>query len=113
MNQLALIGRIVRDVEVRRTAEGRHVLNNTLAVQRRFKTDSGPQTDFIPFTVWGKTAELMSKYCQKGHLIGLSGRIQSRSYLDKHNETVYVVEMIADEVQFLQPKSEESYARMR
>jgi len=112
MNQMALIGRIVRDMELKTTSEGRCVLNNTIAVQRRFKSESGPQADFIPFTAWGKTAELIDKYCKKGHLIGLSGRIQSRSYLDKGNETVYVVEMIADEVQFLQPKNEAEYAKM-
>lgn len=111
MNQMALIGRIVREVELKSTGDGKCVLNNTLAVQKRFKSESGPQADFIPFTVWGKTAELMHKYCQKGHLVGLTGRIQSRSYLNRANETVFVVEMVADEIQFLQPKKEE-YTKM-
>lgn len=104
MNRLTLVGRIVREVEIRDVGESRIVLNNTLAVQRSYRSENGPEADFIPFAAWGKRAELIEEYCKKGDLIGLGGRVQSRSYQNAEEETVYVVEMVAEEVQFLQPK---------
>lgn len=106
MNQTALIGRIVRELEPKQVGENRMVLNNTLAVQRLYKTENGPDADFIPFVAWGKTAELLNNYCKKGDLIGLTGRMQSRSYLKNEQDQVFVVELVVDEVQFLQNKRE-------
>lgn len=106
MNQTAMIGRIVREIEAKTVGENKVVVNNTLAVQRLYKTDSGQEADFIPFTAWGKTAELLRDYCRKGDLIGLTGKMQSRSYLKNEQEQVFVVELIADEVQFLQTRKE-------
>lgn len=108
MNMLSLVGRITREIELREVGEGRVVLNNTIAVQRNFRTENGQDTDFIPFVVWGKRAELIEEYCDKGDLIGLGGRIQSRRYQNAEDETVFVVEMIVEDVQFLQPKKEEN-----
>lgn len=106
MNQTAFIGRIVRPIEVKNVGENRLVVNNTIAIQRYRKNESGQEADFIPFVAWGKTAELIDAHCHKGDLIGLTGRMQSRSYLRNEQDQVFVVELVADEVQFLQPKKE-------
>lgn len=104
MNQVALVGRIVREIELRDVGDGKIVLNNVLAVQRNYRTDHGTEADFIPFVVWGKRAELIEEYCNKGDLIGFTGKIQSRTYQSNESETVYVVEVFVNEVRFLQPK---------
>lgn len=104
MNRLTLVGRITRDIELRDVGEGRIVLNNTLAVSKVYRRENGQEADFIPFVVWGKQAELIEEHCQKGDLIGLDGRIQSRRYQNKEDETVFVIEMVAEDCRFLQPK---------
>lgn len=107
MNQVNVIGRLVRDIELKDLGEGKQVMNNTVAVSTNFKKEGGQDTDFIPIVAWNKTAALMHQYCKKGSLIGLSGRIQSRSYVNKENETVYVVEMVVNTVNFLSSKPKE------
>jgi single-strand DNA-binding protein len=107
MNRLTLVGRITRDIELRDIGQGRVVLNNTIAVKRHYRAENSPEADFIPFIAWGKRAELIEEYCQKGDLIGIDGRIQSRRYQNSEDETVYVVEMLVDDVEFLQPKKSE------
>lgn len=100
MNEVSLIGHIVRDISLTTTKEGKKVLNNSIAVDRIYRSESGQTADFIPFTAWGKTAELLSEYCRKGDQVALTGRLQSRSYSDQ-GEKRYVVELIADRVYFL------------
>ena len=102
MNQLNLVGRIVREIEVKEVSEGKVVLNNSIAVKRKFKNDQGQQADFIPIVAWGQVAKLIQIYCEKGDLIGLTGHIQSRSYKNKEDETVFIVEMVVNEIDFLQ-----------
>ena len=111
MNQVSVIGRIVRDIELKDLGEGKQVVNNTIAVPMTFKKDSGQDTDFIPIVAWNKTAVLLHQYCKKGSLIGLTGRMQSRSYLNKENETIYVVEMVVNTVQFLSNKTKEDVSQ--
>lgn len=106
MNRLTVIGRIVRDIELREIGDGRLVTNNSLAIQRVFKTDNGKDVDFINFVAWGKRAELLEQYCNKGDLVGFDGRIQSRSYLDESQKTVYIVEMVVESIHFLQNRRE-------
>lgn len=105
MNNYAAIGRIVKPVELKDVGEGRLVVNNTIAIQRTFKSANGQDADFIPFQAWGNVGERIAKYCQKGDLVGLTGRVQSRSYLNREEEPVYVVEMIVESVRFLQNKN--------
>jgi len=112
MNRLTLVGRIVREVVLKDIGDGKFVINNVIAVSRHYRSDKQPDTDFIPFVAWGKRAELIEEYCEKGDMIGLDGRIQSRTYQNSADETKYVVEMNVDAVQFLQPKKEESYAKI-
>lgn len=108
MNFIHLVGRLVREAESRDLEEGKTVFSNTLAVQRRYRTEQGQPVDFIPFVAWGKTAKRLSTYCEKGHLIGISGRMQSRSYVNKEEETIFVIEMVVDEVYFLQSKKKDA-----
>lgn len=109
MNRSILIGRIVRDIQIHELDQGQKVVNNVLAINRIYKKGGEGEADFIPFVAWGKRAELLDKYCQKGDLIGLEGRLQSRKYEDKEGHTKYVIELVVDHLQFLQAKREEDF----
>lgn len=106
MNRLTVIGRLVRDNELREVGDGRMVLNNSLAIPRTFKTDDGQEADFINIVAWGKRALILEKYCDKGDMVGLDGKIQSRKYQNKDEQMVYIVEMVVESVQFLQNKKQ-------
>ena len=106
MNQVALIGRIVRKIEPKYSGENRMAISNVLAVNRTYKSGKKVETDFIPFSAWGKTAELLNEYCEKGDLVGLTGAMYSRSYLNNEKETVFVIELSVNHIQFLQQKDE-------
>lgn len=105
MNTIALTGRLTKDIELRDVGEGRFVTNNTLAVRKIFKKEGTPEADFIPFVAWGKRAELLEEYCSKGDLVGLTGRMQSRSYKNESDETKYVIEMVVEDIEFIQKKA--------
>ena len=101
MNKTVLIGRLTKDPELKFTAgKGMAVATFTIAVDRKFSKEK--ETDFIPIVVWGKQAESTANYMRKGKLIGVSGRIQTRSYDAKDGTKRYVTEVVADEVQFLE-----------
>lgn len=108
MNQVHVIGRLVREIEVKELGEGRMVMNNTIAIPMIYKKENGHDTDFIPIVAWNKTAGLLKQYCKKGDLIGVTGKLQSRSYLNKENETVYVVEIVVSSIDFLTSKPKET-----
>ncbi|MGE5627084.1 MAG: single-stranded DNA-binding protein [Solirubrobacterales bacterium] len=103
MNKVVLIGRLTKDPELKFTpGTGTAVATFTLAVDRRFSKDGQKEADFIPVVVWGKQAESTANYMNKGKMMGVSGRIQTRSYDAKDGSKRYVTEVIADEVQFLE-----------
>lgn len=104
MNRFTAVGRIVRDVTLKQVGDERLVLNNVIATQRLFTSETGQEADFIPFVAWGKTATLIESYCDKGDLIGLDGRMQSRSYEKDDGQRQYVIEFVVETVHFLQPK---------
>lgn len=104
MNRLTVAGRLVREIELKEVGDGRIVLNNSIAIPRTYKSDNGQDTDFINIVAWGKKAELLEEYCDKGDLVGLDGRVQSRSYQNNEEQTVYTVEMLIDNIHFLQAK---------
>ena len=110
MNKTILIGRITKDHELKKTNNGNSVLNFTLAVNRGYqpKDPSQPSADFISCQAWNKTAELLATYTGKGSQIALEGRIQTRNYEDSTGRKVYVTEVIADRVEFLDLKKESS-----
>lgn len=99
MNKVVLVGRLVKDPELKFTpGTGTAVATLTLAVDRRKKEDGA---DFIPVVVWGKQAENTANYTTKGSLIAVAGRIQVRTYDAKDGSKRYVTEVVAEEVQFL------------
>ncbi len=105
INRLVLVGRLTKDPEFRTTPSGVDVANFTLAVNRNFKNKNGEQqADFINVVVFKKQAENVNNYLFKGSLAGVDGRIQSRSYENKEGQRVFVTEVVADSVQFLEPK---------
>ena len=105
MNRVVLVGRLTKDPVLRKTANGVSVTSFTLACTRRFKQEGQPDADFINTVAWNKTADIVSQYTHKGSLVGVEGRIQTRSYDDKDGKRVYVTEVVADSVQFLESKS--------
>ena len=107
LNRVILVGRMVRDPELRRTGTGVAVTSFTIAMNRNFTNQQGErQADFIPCVVWNKAAENTARYCGKGSLVGVEGRLQSRSY-ENQGKKVNVIEVICDSVQFLEPSSKQ------
>lgn len=105
INRAVVCGRLVRDPELRRTSNGTPVTSFTVAVNRTFKNSDGEQeADFINCVAWNKTAEIVNQYCSKGNLVGVEGRLQSRNYQDNQGNNRTVVEIVADQVQFMQSK---------
>lgn len=107
MNKVILVGRPVRDPEIRYTQSGVAVASFTLACDRRYaKQGEERQADFISCVAWNKTAEFMRQYVKKGQRIALEGRIETRSYDDQNGNKRYVTEVIAEAVEFAQSKGE-------
>ncbi|MFB0918201.1 MAG: single-stranded DNA-binding protein [Clostridiaceae bacterium] len=103
MNKVILIGRLTKDPELKYTpGSGTAVTTLTIAVDRRFSKDGQKEADFIPIVIWGKQAESTAQYVTKGKLIGIAGRIQTRSYDAKDGTKRYVTEVVAEEVQFIE-----------
>ncbi|QUH21449.1 single-stranded DNA-binding protein [Alkaliphilus sp. B6464] len=100
MNRVILIGRLARDVEFKYIASGKAVATFSIAVNRPFSKKK--EADFFNVVVWGKTAENCANYLAKGRLVGLEGRLQSRSYEAQDGQKRYVTEVIADNVEFLE-----------
>jgi|SRR5690625_1488862 len=106
LNRTVLVGRLTKDVDLRYTQSGKGVGNFTIAVNRPFKNQQGEnEADFINCVAWGKQAENLAQYMKKGNQIGVDGRLQSRTYENQQGQTVYVTEVVADSVQFLESKS--------
>lgn len=102
MNKIFLIGRLTKDPELRYTPSGAAVASFTLAVDRRFTSQSGErEADFIPIVVWNKAAENCAKYISKGRQVAVEGRLQIRSYDGNDGQRRWVTEVIADNVEFL------------
>lgn len=104
INVTVLTGRITRDPLLRKTQSGTSVVSFIVACNRRIKQEGQPEADFISCVAWNKSADFMAQYVKKGNLLGLEGRIQTRNYDDKDGKRVYITEVIADSVQFLESK---------
>lgn len=108
MNKVILIGRLARDVELRATSTNKSVASFTMAVNRPYNPNIKQQeTDFINCISWGKQAENLHKYCQKGSQIAIEGRIQTRNYTDRDGSRKYVTEVLCDNITFLGSKKED------
>ena len=105
INRVILVGRLTKDPEYRQTPSGVSVATFTLAVNRSFTNSQGErEADFINVVVFRKQAENVNKYLSKGSLAGVDGRIQSRSYENTEGQRVFVTEVVADSVQFMDSK---------
>ena len=102
LNHIAIMGRLTRDPELRRTGSGLPVASFTVAVDRDFgKNENGEkETDFIDCVAWRNTAEFVSKYATKGRMVAVSGRLQIRSWTDKDGNKRRTAEVVADNVYF-------------
>ena len=107
INNVVLVGRLTRDPELKTTNSGTSVCSFTIALDNRQKNPDGTKsTSFIPCTAFQQAADNMSKFLKKGSLVGIVGRLNQRSYLNKDNIKVTVIEVLCDSVQFLEPKGE-------
>lgn len=106
MNNYTLIGRLVKDLEVKESENKKKYGYITVAVNRTYKNAEGNyDTDFIDMIVWNELAERISEYCHKGDLIGVTGRIETRMVtVEDHNEKV--TQLVCDKVTFLQSKKD-------
>lgn len=103
INRVVLVGRLVRDPELRRTQSGAAVTSFTLAVDNRAR-EGEKSASFIAVVCWNQTAEFVAQYLKKGNLVGVDGRLQQRNYENNSGQKVNVVEVVADSVQGLEPK---------
>ncbi len=108
MNNVCLVGRLTRDPELRTTASGLSNCRFSIAVDGRPGANGEPHTDFINIVVWRNQAENVSKYCKKGSLVGITGRIQTGSYEDQDENTRYTTDVVAENIRFLTSKKEDS-----
>ena len=118
LNRVVLVGRLTKDIELRKTNSNASVCSFTVAVDRRFQSQqqAGQTADFINCIAWRQSADFLSSYAGKGTIVSVEGRIQTRSY-DGPNGKVYVTEVVADNVQIISnrtgngmPASTNSYA---
>jgi len=108
LNRSILIGRLTKDPDLRYTPSGVACTQFTLAVDRQFKSDGQPDADFIPIVTWRQTAEACANYLRKGRQCAVEGRIQVRNYENNEGKRIYVTEVIADNVRFLESNRNES-----
>lgn len=106
INNVVLVGRLTRDVDLRYTGSGIAVGNFSLAIDRPYTNNQGErETDFVNCVIWRKSAETLANFTRKGSLIGVTGRIQTRNYENNQGQRVYVTEVLAENFQLLEPKS--------
>ena len=106
INVVVLMGRLVRDPEIRTTTSGKSVCSFSLAVERDFQRSEEKAADYFDCVAWGNTAEFVGKYFHKGRMIALQGRLQVRTYKDREGNNRKVVEVIADKVRFTGEKAD-------
>lgn len=106
LNNVSLVGRLTKDVELRYTQSNVAVATFTLAVNRTFKNENGDrEADFINCVMWRQQAENLANWAKKGALIGITGRIQTRSYDNQQGQRVYVTEVVAEQFQLLESRN--------
>lgn len=110
MNKVFLIGNLTRDPELSETNSGISVCRISIAVNRRRTGDGEPQTDFFNVTAWRGLADNVAKYCKKGNKIAVTGSIQLRQYEANDGTKRTAVDVVAEDVEFLTPKPQESEA---
>lgn len=108
INNVTLVGRLTKDVELKYTPANQAVAQFTLAVNRTFKNANGErESDFINCVIWRKSAENFANFVKKGALIGIIGRIQTRNYENQQGQRVYITEVIAENFQMLESRNQQ------
>ncbi len=109
INRVILVGRLTKDIEVKKTQSGLSVATFTIAVNRRQSRDAQErQADFISCVAWRQTADFIGAYAKKGSLVGIDGRIQTRNYEGQDGKRVYVTEVLCDSCQLLESRNASS-----
>ena len=112
LNNVSLVGRLTKDVELRYTPSNVAVATFTLAVNRTFKSQNGErEADFINVVMWRQQAENLANWAKKGALIGVAGRIQTRSYDNQQGQRVYVTEVVAEQFQLLDSRNSQGQSQ--
>lgn len=112
LNNVSLVGRLTKDVELRYTPSNVAVATFTLAVNRTFKNENGErEADFINCVMWRQQAENLANWAKKGALIGITGRIQTRSYDNQQGQRVYVTEVVAEQFQLLESRNSQGQSQ--
>ena len=105
INNVVLVGRLTKDIDLRYTGSGTAVGTFSLAVNRNFTDQSGEKkSDFINCVIWRKSAENMANFTRKGSLVGITGRIQTRNYDNQQGQRVYITEVVVENFTLLEPK---------
>lgn len=107
-NNVMLIGRITKNIELRYTQSNRACANFSIAVNRPYKNGEERQADFINIVAWGNLAENLNKYTSKGSLVGVEGRLQTRTYEATDGKKRTITEVLASNIQFLDKKEEKA-----
>ena len=106
-NNVMLIGRLTRNVELRYTQSGKPCASFSIAVNRPYSTNGQKETDFINIVAWDKLAENVNKYTSKGSLVGIEGRLQTRSFEGSDGKRKLITEVLAKNIQFLDTKEKQ------
>ena len=104
INRVVLVGRITKDIELKKTTSGLSVAQFTVACDRRKSGEQEQQADFINCVAWRQPAEFLGQYAKKGNMVGVDGRLQTRSY-DRDGQKVHITEVVADNVRLLESRS--------
>ena len=108
MNQIGLVGRLTKDPTLRQLSENKSTVSFVIAINRNFRNNQGNvDADYLLCVDWGKLAERIVKHCGKGSLIGVTGRLQSKTYTNKDNLKVYTTEVVVEDVRFFALKQRE------
>lgn len=101
MNHVGIVGRTTKDLSLRQLSEGHVQTTFTVAINRQYKNSEGVnEADFVQCIAWGKLAERIIKYCGKGSLIGIKGRLQTDSYINRENQKVFTINVVAEDIRF-------------
>lgn len=106
INRIVLTGRLTKDPEPRTTKTGKTYVSFALAVDRSRKVEGQPEADFIQCVAWNRQAEAMAQYLHRGSLIGIDGRLQTRSYDNKQGQRVYITEVLVESFTFLESRNQ-------
>ena len=107
LNQIVLVGRITKELEIKELEENKKVGVMTIAIPRPFKNSEGEyETDFINIKVWDSIATNVKEYCKKGDIVGVKGRLQAAT-IEKYHTKLQVIEVVAEKVTFLSSKGSE------